>query len=191
MHRFGASRHGRLRLDDSRGAKISSSRYGGLLLAPSCTSCFFFFFQAEDGIRDPLVTGVQTCALPICCSPANSVLVLENPALRGKSRATNTLFAGLQLIMPGEIAPAHRHSASAIRFVLDGEGAYTAVEGEKTIMKPGDFVITANWAAHDHGNTSDKPMVWLDVLDLPTVNFFESMFAEHLDEEAQSTGRED
>jgi gentisate 1,2-dioxygenase len=119
------------------------------------------------------------------------VLVLENPALRGKSRATNTLFAGLQLIMPGEIAPAHRHSASAIRFVLDGEGAYTAVEGEKSIMKPGDFVITANWDAHDHGNTSDKPMVWLDVLDLPTVNFFESMFAEHLDAEAQTTGRED
>ncbi|HXW24188.1 MAG TPA: gentisate 1,2-dioxygenase [Xanthobacteraceae bacterium] len=119
------------------------------------------------------------------------VLVLENPALRGQSRATSTLFAGLQLIMPGEIAPAHRHTASAIRFVLDGEGAYTAVEGEKTVMKPGDFVITANWAAHDHGNTSDKPMVWLDVLDLPTVNFFETMFAEHLDEEAQSTGRED
>jgi len=119
------------------------------------------------------------------------VLVLENPALRGKSRATNTLFAGLQLIMPGEVAPAHRHSASAIRFVLDGEGAYTAVEGEKSIMKPGDFVITANWDAHDHGNTSDKPMVWLDVLDLPTVNFFESMFAEHLDEDAQTTGRED
>jgi gentisate 1,2-dioxygenase len=119
------------------------------------------------------------------------VLVLENPALRGKSRATNTLFAGLQLIMPGEIAPAHRHSASAIRFVIDGEGAYTAVEGEKTVMQPGDFVITANWAAHDHGNTSKKPMVWLDVLDLPTVNFFESMFAEHLDEEAQSTARED
>src|SRR5580704_6570493 len=119
------------------------------------------------------------------------VLVLENPGLRGKSRATNTLFAGLQLILPGEVAPAHRHTASAIRFVLDGEGAYTAVEGEKTVMKPGDFVITANWAAHDHGNTSDKPMVWLDVLDLPTVNFFETMFAEHLDEEAQSTGRED
>jgi len=119
------------------------------------------------------------------------VLVLENPALRGQSRATNTLFAGLQLILPGEIAPAHRHSASAIRFVLDGEGAYTAVEGEKTVMKPGDFVITANWAAHDHGNTSKKPMVWLDVLDLPTVNFFESMFAEHLDEEAQTTARED
>ena len=119
------------------------------------------------------------------------VLVLENPALRGQSRVTNSLFAGIQLILPGEIAPAHRHRASAIRFVLDGEGAYTAVEGEKTIMKPGDFVITANWAPHDHGNTSDKPMMWLDVLDMPTVNHFEASFAEHFDEQMQNTSRQD
>ncbi|HLN09466.1 MAG TPA: gentisate 1,2-dioxygenase [Xanthobacteraceae bacterium] len=119
------------------------------------------------------------------------VLVLENPTLRGKSRITQTLYAGLQLILPGEVAPAHRHTASAIRFVLDGAGAYTAVEGEKTVMQPGDFVITANWATHDHGNTSSKPMVWLDVLDLPTINFFETGFSEHLEVESQATARED
>src|SRR6202521_3151064 len=119
------------------------------------------------------------------------VLVLENPALRGKSRITQSLYAGLQLIMPGEIAPAHRHTASAIRFVLDGDGAYTQVEGEKTVMRRGDFVITANWCAHDHGNTSDKPMIWLDVLDLPTVNFFEAAFSEHLNRESQAAERED
>src|SRR6201996_782693 len=66
------------------------------------------------------------------------VLILENPALHGETRVTNTLFAGIQMIMPGEVAPAHRHAASAIRFVLDGEGAYTAVEGEKAFMAPGD-----------------------------------------------------
>ena len=98
------------------------------------------------------------------------VLVLENPALRGRSRVTNSLFAGIQLIMPGEVAPRAPHVSSAIRFVLDGEGAYTAVEGEKAIMSPGDFILTPNWAPHDHGNTSDKPMMWLDVLDMPTVN---------------------
>ncbi len=119
------------------------------------------------------------------------VLVLENPALRGMSRVTQTLYAGLQLILPGEIAPAHRHTASAIRFILDGEGAYTAVEGEKTVMSPGDFVLTPNWATHDHGNTSKKPMIWLDVLDLPTINFFESAFSEHLKTETQPTGRQD
>ena len=110
------------------------------------------------------------------------VLILKNPALQGESRITNTLFAGIQMIMPGEIAPAHRHVSSAIRFVLDGQGAYTAVEGEKAFMSPGDFVITANWAPHDHGNPSDQPMLWLDVLDAPTVNFFETSFGEDFDE---------
>ncbi len=119
------------------------------------------------------------------------VLVLENPALRGKSRITNSLFAGIQLILPGEIAGAHRHVASAIRFVLDGEGAYTAVEGEKALMSPGDFLITANWAPHDHGNESKKPMLWLDVLDLPTVNHFETSFAAHIDGKMQNTSRQD
>jgi gentisate 1,2-dioxygenase len=119
------------------------------------------------------------------------VLVLENPNLRGQSRATDTLFAGIQMILPGETAPAHRHVASAIRFVLDGAGAYTAVDGEKAVMAPGDFVITANWAPHDHGNASDEPMLWLDVLDMHTVNFFKASFAEHFDAAAQSTPKTD
>src|SRR5437867_3990210 len=119
------------------------------------------------------------------------VLILENPALRGESRATNTLFAGIQMILPGEVAPAHRHVSSAIRFVLDGEGAYTAVEGEKAFMSPGDFVITANWAPHDHGNTSNKPMLWLDVLDFPQVNFFETSFAQQFATATQPTNRGD
>ena len=117
------------------------------------------------------------------------VLILTNPALHGESRVTNTLFAGIQMIMPGEIAPAHRHVSSAIRFVLDGEGAYTAVEGEKAFMSPGDFVITANWAPHDHGNPSDKPMLWLDVLDAPAINFFETSFAEAFETPTQETTR--
>jgi gentisate 1,2-dioxygenase len=75
--------------------------------------------------------------------------------------------------------------------VLDGEGAYTAVDGEKSFMSPGDFVITANWAPHDHGNTSKKPMLWLDVLDFPAVNFFETSFAEGSDEPTQETTRKD
>ena len=119
------------------------------------------------------------------------VLILENPAIRGKSQITNTLFAGVQMILPGEVAPAHQHVSSAIRFVMDGEGAYTAVDGEKTIMSPGDFVITANWAPHDHGNTSNKAMLWLDVLDMPTVNHFETSFANYFDNPTQETKRQD
>src|ERR1051325_7716449 len=119
------------------------------------------------------------------------VLILENPAMRGESKATNTLFAGIQMILPGEVAPAHRHVSSAIRFVLDGEGAYTSVEGERAFMSPGDFVITANWAPHDHGNPSKEPMMWLDVLDMPTINHFEASFAEHFDDKMQNTSRGD
>jgi gentisate 1,2-dioxygenase len=106
------------------------------------------------------------------------VLVLENPGLKGQSSITHSLYAGLQLIMPGEIAPAHRHSPSALRFIIEGEGAYTSVDGEKTIMHEGDFVITPSWAWHDHGNESGKPMVWLDGLDVPLVNFLDTSFVE-------------
>ncbi len=118
------------------------------------------------------------------------VLVLENPKLRGQSRITQSLYAGLQLILPGEIAPPHRHSPAAIRFILDGEGAYTQVDGEKTLMSPGDFVLTPSGTIHDHGNNSKKSMIWLDVLDVPTVNFFETCFYEHFDYERQNTRRD-
>jgi gentisate 1,2-dioxygenase len=119
------------------------------------------------------------------------VLVLENPGETGKSRITNSLFAGIQLILPGEIADVHQHVASAIRFVLEGEGAYTAVEGEKSQMRHGDFIITANWAPHDHGNPGKQPVMWLDVLDLPTINHFETSFATHPDGKMQKTNHDD
>lgn len=119
------------------------------------------------------------------------VLVLENPALRGQSRVTNTLYAGLQLVLPGEIAPSHRHVQNALRLVVDGDGAFTAVGGERTIMRPGDFIITPNWEWHDHGNESDGPMIWLDGLDIPIVEFFEAGFAEPGLEKAQPLTRPD
>ena len=106
------------------------------------------------------------------------VLILENPALRGQSCITQSLYAGLQLILPGEVAPAHRHTQSALRLVLDGEGAYTAVDGERTTMRRGDFIITPAWTWHDHGNRGDQPVVWLDGLDIPTVRFLDAGFAE-------------
>ncbi|MGH6988260.1 MAG: gentisate 1,2-dioxygenase [Stellaceae bacterium] len=113
------------------------------------------------------------------------VLVLENPGLPGQSSITHSLYAGLQLILPGEIARAHRHAATAIRFILEGDGAYTAVEGERTYMKPGDFVITPSWTWHDHGNTTAKPMVWLDGLDVPLVNTLDTSFQERTEADSQ------
>ncbi len=117
------------------------------------------------------------------------VLILENPGLRGESKITTSLYAGLQLVLPGEIAPAHRHSQSALRFVIDGDGAYTAVDGERTLMSFGDFVITPPWAWHDHGNDSDAPMIWLDGLDIPFARFFDASFAEPYDADAQPQAR--
>ncbi len=117
------------------------------------------------------------------------VLVLENPGLRGASRITTSLYAGLQLVLPGEVAPAHRHSQSALRFVIEGEGAYTAVDGERTTMAEGDFVITPSWTWHDHGNESDRPMIWLDGLDIPIVQLFDASFAEGLGDDRQPLSR--
>jgi gentisate 1,2-dioxygenase len=107
------------------------------------------------------------------------VLILENPALRGQSAITQSLYAGLQLILPGEVAPSHRHTQSALRFIVEGNGAYTAVDGERTTMHEGDFIITPSWTWHDHGCPSDKPVVWLDGLDIPTIRFFDAGFAEN------------
>ncbi|MEO8738578.1 MAG: gentisate 1,2-dioxygenase [Casimicrobiaceae bacterium] len=113
------------------------------------------------------------------------VLILENPALPGRASITQSLFAGLQLILPGEIAPVHRHVQSALRFVIEGKGAYTAVGGERTTMRPGDFIITPSWQWHDHGNDGvdgvSEPVVWLDGLDIPLIRFFDAGFAENDD----------
>jgi gentisate 1,2-dioxygenase len=114
------------------------------------------------------------------------VLILENPALRGQSCITPSLYAGLQLILPGEVAPAHRHTQSALRLVLDGEGAYTAVDGERTTMRRGDFIITPAWTWHDHGNLGEQPVVWLDGLDIPLVRFLDAGFSEKSAQSSQA-----
>ena len=106
------------------------------------------------------------------------VLILENPGAPGQSRITQTLYAGLQLILPGEVAPAHRHAQTALRLVLEGEGAYTAVDGERRTMRRGDFIITPSWTWHDHGNEGREPVVWLDGLDIPLLQSLGVGFAE-------------
>jgi gentisate 1,2-dioxygenase len=121
---------------------------------------------------------MEACAIISTDEAERRVLVLENPGLRGQSRITPSLFAGLQIILPGEIAPAHRHVASALRFIVEGSGGYTAVAGEKTMMEPGDFVITPSWSWHDHGNPSANPMVWLDGLDMHVINILSASFRE-------------
>jgi gentisate 1,2-dioxygenase len=117
------------------------------------------------------------------------VLILENPGFAGQAQVTDSLFAGLQLILPGEIAPAHRHTQTALRFIIEGHGAYTAVEGERTLMQPGDFVITPSWTWHDHGNEGSEPMVWLDGLDIQIVRLLGASFAEGYPDDTQPVSR--
>jgi gentisate 1,2-dioxygenase len=114
------------------------------------------------------------------------VLMLLNPGLpRDQAAATQTLYAGIQIILPGEVARAHRHTPNALRFVMEGEGAFTTVGGEKTILRHGDVVTTPNWTWHDHGNGSRGPVVWLDALDIPVVNAVSGMFYEDFSGKAQ------
>ncbi|WP_369856762.1 cupin domain-containing protein [Candidatus Thalassolituus haligoni] len=113
------------------------------------------------------------------------VLVFENPSFRGQSIVNSTLYAGIQLILPGETAPAHKHTAGALRFVLESEGGYTSVNGERTTMHRGDLVLTPSGTFHDHGHDGEGPVIWIDGLDVPIVNYFQCGFSAQLDTERQ------
>jgi gentisate 1,2-dioxygenase len=136
----------------------------------------------DDDIR-PLL--LEAGRLITAKEATRRVLVLENPGIRGTSQITQSLYAGVQMILPGEIAPTHRHTASAIRFIVEGSGAYTAVDGERTTMHPGDFILTPSWTFHDHGNPGTEPCMWIDGLDFPLVNMMDTAFAETYPEELQ------
>jgi gentisate 1,2-dioxygenase len=101
-------------------------------------------------------------------------LRLVNPGL--PYGATHTLWAAVQEVLPGEVATAHRHSVSAIRFIIQGQGAATTVEGEHYAMRVGDVLLTPGWTWHDHENTGSEPMIWLDGLDIPLVRALNAVF---------------
>lgn len=150
--------------------------------ATPCVPAFWAYAQVRPYLMEAgrLITAEEA---------VRRVLIMENPGLRGQSAITQSLYAGLQLILPGEVAPSHRHTQSALRFVVEGKGAYTAVDGERTTMAPGDFIITPSWTWHDHGHegsSSDgEPVVWLDGLDIPMLRFFDAGFAENHKERSQ------
>ena len=105
------------------------------------------------------------------------VLVLRNPGLGGAYAITSSLFAGLQVILPGETAPSHHHTPAALRLIVEGHGAYTTVEGVKCVMEPGDLIITPPMRWHDHGHEGTEPVIWLDGLDIPLVRHFDAAWA--------------
>ncbi|WP_155055104.1 cupin domain-containing protein [Streptomyces blattellae] len=106
------------------------------------------------------------------------VLSLSNPGLGGAPYATATLWGAVQYLGPGETAPAHRHTPAALRFVLDGEGVWTAVDGDPLHMSAGDLILTPSWTWHEHHNPGDLPMTWFDALDLPLVEALDAVFFE-------------
>jgi len=128
----------------------------------------------------------RACEMITAKQAERRVLMLENPALAGTTFITPALFAGLQAILPGEIAPTHRHTPNALRLIVEGEGAYTAVDGERIAMRPGDFIVTPGWSWHDHGNEGSAPVVWLDGLDTAFANLFGAHFREDYLEEKQN-----
>jgi len=105
------------------------------------------------------------------------VLVLANPG-HGleKMQASSSIYLGMQLLLPGEWAPAHKHTPNAVRMIVEGEGAYTTVDGEKCPMERGDLILTPTGLWHEHGHDGSEPVVWLDVLDLPLVYYMEASY---------------
>jgi gentisate 1,2-dioxygenase len=140
------------------------------------------------GLRPQLMRAVD---LITAHQAERRVLMLENPGLPGTTYITNSLYCGLQVIAPGEVAPAHRHTPNALRFIIEGEGAYTTVAGERIAMRPGDFVVTPGWSWHDHGHAGTEPVVWLDALDSPFGQFFGATFRENYPGDTHPVTRSD
>jgi gentisate 1,2-dioxygenase len=106
------------------------------------------------------------------------VLFFADPGRgNGAMQATSTIYVGLQLLLPGEAAPAHKHTPSAARIVVEGEGAYTVVDGDKLPMYVGDLILTPGGCWHDHGHDGKAPVIWLDALDLPLFVYLEGSYA--------------
>ena len=122
---------------------------------------------------EPIITD-STLAVPV--GDERRALQLFNPGLGGRWATTNNLIAAVQVLLPGEVARAHRHTPTAIRFIIEGHGAHTAVDGERVTMEPGDLILTPSWSWHDHGNETKERIVWMDGLDIPLVASLEAMF---------------
>ena len=111
------------------------------------------------------------------------VLSLSHPDLGGLPFATHTLWGAVQFLGAGELAPAHRHTPAALRFVLEGSGVWTLVNGDAVHMAPGDLILTPSWTWHEHHNPGTEPMIWFDGLDLPLVQSLDAIFFEPGSEE--------
>jgi gentisate 1,2-dioxygenase len=116
--------------------------------------------------------------VPIDRGGDRRVLSLGNPGLNGRPYAAGTLWGAVQCLGPRETAPAHRHSPGAVRFVIEGAGVWTTVDGDACDMSAGDLILTPSWHWHEHTNGGDDPMMWFDGLDLPMIEALDAVFFE-------------
>jgi gentisate 1,2-dioxygenase len=116
--------------------------------------------------------------VPVGRGGERRAIALANPGLPGTAYATPTLWCAIQYLGPREEAPAHRHTQTAFRFVVEGEGVWTNVDGDAVAMRRGDLLLTPGMHFHEHHNTSDHPMAWIDGLDIPLVRYLDGGFFE-------------
>ncbi|WP_432001010.1 cupin domain-containing protein [Streptomyces sioyaensis] len=126
--------------------------------------------------------------VPVGRGGERRAIALANPGLGGQPYVTPTLWAAIQYLGPREDAPVHRHTQHAFRFVVEGEGVWTVVDGDPVAMRRGDFLLTPGWHFHGHHNQSDAPMAWLDGLDIPFAHYTESTFFEFGPDEVEDRG---
>ena len=115
---------------------------------------------------------------PIEFADRQSILLL-NPGLNGRLQVTNTIRCAISIYNPGDVAPVHLHSPNASRTILSDKGGYTVVEGERCTANRGDLILTPNGTWHDHGNDSDEPVIWIDTLDWPLMEFLDAAWVDH------------
>ncbi|WP_285032751.1 cupin domain-containing protein [Mycolicibacterium sp. lyk4-40-TYG-92] len=147
----------------------------GLLTTTPCPRTIPFRWRASEMYKLAARSGEL---IPINEGGDRRVLAMSNPGLDGAPYISNTLWAAVQYLLPGETAPPHRHSPAALRFILDGDGVSTTVDGDSIPMARGDLVLTPAWTWHGHHNFGMSSMMWLDILDLPVVEALEAIFFE-------------
>jgi gentisate 1,2-dioxygenase len=135
-----------------------------------------------DDVYDTLMQAGELVSMEFA---GRRTIRLFNPGIVGRPSTTHTLHMSVQLVKPGEVAECHRHTMAALRFVVQGNGAYTTVEGVQCRMAPGDLILTPQWTWHDHTNDGTEPMVWLDGLDIPLVQALQQVAFEPFREERQ------
>ena len=148
-------------------------------------------FQVQSGLWkwdkiEPVVRSMADFVAP-GKDAERRIVRIANPGVP-ELTATHTISIAFQYLLPGEVAPAHRHSPNAMRFMIDGQGAYTTVNGDKCTMHPGDLILTPAGDWHDHGNEGTGPVMWMDILDSPVVRFLEALTMESYPHEKQIAG---